>query len=94
VRLNFELVGTVCTPISVDPAEYLGMTVPQATAEILKTAKEINPTANYFLDDAVLAANQVVSVAAGEDVGPSREEAEAAERASYFGADRLPDASD
>lgn len=56
MRQSFEFVGTISTPISVDPAEYKGMSVPKITASILKTLREIQPGASFFEQDVEMAA--------------------------------------
>lgn len=64
-RLPFEFVGTKTAPLSIDPAEYKGMTTPQVTREIMKLLREIEPGVSFFEDDATLAAEQVVAVNGG-----------------------------
>lgn len=58
-RLPFEFVGTTTAPLSVDPSEFTGMTVPQISQELLKMLREIKPDANFFEDDTLLAAEAV-----------------------------------
>lgn len=65
-RIPFEFVGTTSKPLSIDPAEFAGMKVPEITAEMLKMLSEIAPGVSFFLDDVVLAAETVSEAAAAK----------------------------
>lgn len=62
-RIEFEFVGQVSTPLSLDPAEFAGRSVPQITADIMATLKSIDPRVSFFEDDAQLAAEQLFEAA-------------------------------
>lgn len=60
-RLPFEFVGTTSTPLSVDPAEYKGKTLPQVTELLEKQLAELSPGVTFFRDDIVLAAESIAN---------------------------------
>lgn len=60
-RIDFEFVGTTSAPLSLEPAEFAGKTVPQVTDEIMKLLREIKPDVSFFEDDLVLAADALLS---------------------------------
>lgn len=58
-RRQFEFVGSTSTRLSLDPTEYIDMSVPQITTDILRTLKAISPDVDYFEEDVVMAANDL-----------------------------------
>jgi len=56
VRIDFEFTGIVSTPLSLDPAEFKGATIPEITALVLQTLHGIDARVSFFEDDARLAA--------------------------------------
>jgi len=62
-RKSFQFVGTTCTELSLDPAEFVGMTVPAITGEILEVLQSLAPGVSFFTDDVVEAANELAAPA-------------------------------
>lgn len=62
-RIDFTFVGQTNRPLSLDPAEFTGMTVPTITAEIKRTLRDIAPDVSFFEDDIVLAADVLAGAA-------------------------------
>lgn len=64
MRIDFEFSGLVNTPLSLDPAEFRGATVPEITGLILQTLRGIDGRVSFFEDDARLAAETLHAEAA------------------------------
>lgn len=64
-RLDFEFLGAVNHPLSVDPNEYKGMPVTEITDALAKLMADINPHVSFYLTDFELAA-AAVAAANGE----------------------------
>lgn len=62
MSIDFEFVGTTSAPLSLDPTEFEGLSVPQVTDEIKKLLAGIAPGVSFFEDDVVLAAEQLTGV--------------------------------
>lgn len=62
-RISCEFVGTMSQGLSFDPVEFRGMAVSQITDEIMRMLSSIHPGVNFFLDDIVVAADQVAEAA-------------------------------
>jgi hypothetical protein len=60
-RIDFEFVGTTCKALSLDPTEFKGQTIPQIAGEVMKVLSEMAPDVNFFVDDVVLAAEQIAN---------------------------------
>lgn len=58
-RMHLEFVGTTSVAVSLDPAEFVGMTVPAITDEIKSVLSGIAPNVDFFEDDLVLAADEL-----------------------------------
>jgi hypothetical protein len=56
---QYEFVGTTCTALSLDPAEFAGLTISQITGEILDVLAAIAPGVDFFPADIVEAANDL-----------------------------------
>ncbi len=54
--IDFQFMGTRSTRLSLDPAEFDGLTTPQITDEIVRTLRAIAPDTSFFDEDVVLAA--------------------------------------
>jgi hypothetical protein len=61
-RLNFEFCGTKSTPMSIDPTEYKGLSVPRITSAILQQLRSISPGVDFFEQDIELAAIEIKEV--------------------------------
>lgn len=66
-RLDFEFVGTVSRPLSLDPDEFKGWPQERIEGEIAKLLKGIAPDVSFFSDDIALAAVALTGV----DVHPN-----------------------
>lgn len=57
--MTHTFVGTTSTTVDLDANEYVGMTVPQITADILKTLRDIAPEVDYWNPEIEMAAIQI-----------------------------------
>lgn len=58
--MTHTFVGTTSKTIDLDPSEFAGMTVPQVTAEIMKTLRDIASDVNFWDADIEAAAIEIV----------------------------------
>lgn len=64
-RLDFSFTGQASTPLSVDPAEFVGLAAGDIATQLMKMAQEANPHLAYFSDEIELAADLIVETNAG-----------------------------
>lgn len=58
-RRQFEFVGSTSQRLSLDPTEYLDMSIPQITSDIMRTLRSIAPDVTFFEEDVVTAADEI-----------------------------------
>lgn len=57
--MTHTFVGTTSKTVDLDPSEYVGMTVPQITADIMKTLRDIAPDVNFWDPEIEMAAIEI-----------------------------------
>jgi hypothetical protein len=59
-RMHFTFVGTTSKSVSLDPREYRGKSLPTITKQVMDVMRSIAPDVDFFEEDIVEAASELV----------------------------------